>query len=138
MTAPYVAAAAAILAVAAAVWWLRRRRPTPEQLECARRLRLHAIGRLAAGEILDLIAAPAEAGEQAPPTLLYQYEVRGVTYEASQPLYLVPVPLDPRSWIPGLPVQVKYDPVNPGNSIVACEHWNGLSARKSAGAGSLE
>lgn len=116
------------LAAAGVVWLLRRRRPTPEQLEAARRQRLQTMGRLGAGEILDMIAAPAEAGEQAAPTVVYGYEVRGVSYEATQPLYWIPVTLDPQSWIPGLPVQIKYDPANPGNSIVACEQWSGLRA----------
>ncbi len=125
---PYGAVgAAAVAAVAGGVWLLRRlRRPTPEQAECARRLRLHAIGRIAAGEILDML--PVEGDPALPPTLVYQYEVGGVTYQVSQALHLVPVALDPASWIPGWPVQVKFDPANPGNSMVACEHWRGLAS----------
>jgi len=124
---PYWAvAAAAAAAVGGGAWLLRRlRRPSAEQLECARRLRLHAIGRIAGGEILDML--PVADAPTLPPTLIYQYEVGGVTYQVSQALHLVPVALDPASWIPGWPVQVKYDPANPGNSMVACEHWRGLA-----------
>ncbi len=114
--------------------WRRWHRPTAEQLERARRLRVHAVGRLAAGEILEMLPAPGPAaGEDAlPPTLVYQYEVGGVTYQVSQALHLVPVAFDPQSWIPGWPVEVKFDPANPGNSIIACEHWQGLAARRRA------
>ncbi|MGH9413617.1 MAG: hypothetical protein ACRD0Y_07735 [Terriglobales bacterium] len=131
---PAAVGAGAIIAAGAGVWFLLRRRQTPEQIECARRLRVHAIGRITSGEILDMIPAPPEAGEEQPPTLVYEYEVGGVTYEVSQQLYLIPRRLDPQSWIPGLPVQVMFEPAHPGNSIVACEHWLGLGARRRAGA----
>ena len=138
-----VAAVGAAVAVFAAVWLIRRwRRPTADELERLRRLRLHGMGRLVAGEILEMLPAPVEApagvktgGEPGDgahglaPLLVYQYSVAGVTYQVSQALHLVPIAMDPESWIPGWPVQVKYDPANPGNSIVACEHWCGLSRR---------
>lgn len=123
-----------VVAAGAGVWlWRRWHRPTPEELERLRRLHVHAVGRLAGGEIVEMVAAPDEAGAQAPPTVVYQYAAHGVTYQASQALHLVPVAFDPASWIPGWPVQVKYDPAQPGNSIVACEHWNGLGGKRSAG-----
>ena len=130
---------AVALAVAAAVVLLRRwRRESPEAIECARRLRLHAIGRIASGELLDLLPAdatpPDAPAPSLPPTVVYQYEVGGVTYQVSQDLHLVPVPLSPACWIPGWPVQVKYDPANPGNSIVVCEHWSGLPDRRAQAA----
>jgi hypothetical protein len=128
--------AAAVLAVGAGYWlWRRWHRPSAEQLEKERRLRIYAIGRLTAGEILEMLPAPG-AGEDAalPPTLVYQYEAGGVTYQVSQALHLVPASFDPRSWIPGWPVQVKFDPANPGNSIIACEHWQGLAAQPRASA----
>jgi len=122
-----LAIAGFVAALTVALIVVRRwRRPTPDQIECARRLRIHAVGRLASGEILDLIDHP----DGLPPTLVYQYEVGGVTYQVSQALHLVPIEFDPESWIPGWPVQVKYDNANPGNSIVACEHWRGLSSSK--------
>jgi hypothetical protein len=129
---------AAPLAAAAAGYllWRRWRRPTAEQVEQARRLRVHAVGRLAAGEIVEMLPAPGEGAAGAlAPTLVYQYEVGGVTYQVSQALHLVPVAFDPQSWIPGWPVEVKFDPANPGNSIIACEHWQGLAARRGAASG---
>lgn len=121
-----LAGAGAVVVIAAAVWLVRRwRRPSPEELERLRRLRIHGRGRIANGEILEML--PLESDASLPPTLVYQYEVGGVTYQVSQALHLVPVELDPTSWIPGWPVQVKFDPSNPGNSIVVCEHWSGLA-----------
>ena len=120
-------AAAGLMAAGGAFWlWRYWHRPTPEQIECARRLRLHAIGRIAGGEILEMLPAPVPGGENLPPLLVYQYEFAGVTYQASQALHMVPVALDPAAWIPGWPAQVKFDPANPGNSIIACEHWVGI------------
>ena len=114
-------------AVAGTVLLLRRlRRPSPEAIECSRRLRLHALGRIAQGELLDMLPAAGDVAPEAAPTVVYQYQVAGVTYQVSQALHLVPVRLEPSSWIPGWPVQVKFDPGNPGNSMIVCEHWSGL------------
>lgn len=124
-----LAGAGLLAAVVAAVWLLRRfRRPTPEAVERARRLYLNRVGRIAGGEILDAMPTLI-AGQEAPglpPALVYQYQVSGVVYEASQALHLVDRELDPSSWIPGWPVQVKFDPAQPANSIVVCEQWSGL------------
>lgn len=133
---PVAAAVGGGAALAGAAIWLWRHwhRPSADELERQRRLHVHAVGRLASGEILEMIPAPLEAQENAAPTLVYQYSTHGVTYQASQALHLIEASFDPASWIPGWPVQVKYDPAQPGNSIVACEHWNGLGMRRAAGA----
>ncbi|HEY7839803.1 MAG TPA: hypothetical protein VIC54_14485 [Terriglobales bacterium] len=135
--------AGAGLAVAAAVvvGLVRRwRRPSAEAVERARRLLLHRIGRITGGEILDAFPPPPSTSslEDAPrpPTLVYRYQVSGVVYEASQALHLVDTALDPDSWIPGWPVQVKFDPAHPGNSIIACESWSGLTVSARARAAS--
>jgi len=131
----WVAASAGLawLAIGFGVIQLRRwRRPDPEAVERARRLHVHSIGRLVRGEIIDILPADLNPPPLAP-VLVYQYQVGGVTYQVSQALHLITDPApgqppwDPNSWIPGWPVQVKFDPANPGNSIVACEHWRGLS-----------
>lgn len=112
----------------------RRRRLSPEAAERARRLHINAIGRMINGEIIDLLPTEGVATADshtaptvAAPTVVYAYEVGGVGYQATQALDLIDAQLDPASWTPGWPVEVKYDPANPGNSIVACESWSGLS-----------
>lgn len=129
----FTAVAALLVAAGGSVWLLRRwKRVSPEELERRRRLHLHTVGRITGGEILELWPPPE--GEQLPPILVYKYEFGGVTYQASQALHLVPVQMDPQSWIPGWPIQVKFDPASPGNSIVVCEHWSGLSPRRARSA----
>jgi hypothetical protein len=61
-----------------------------------------------------------------PDLIHYQYELRGVAYFASQDVSALRglLPEDPAR-LAG-PVNVKYDPRNPANSIVLCEEWSGL------------
>lgn len=125
----WIAGMVGVAAVGTAGWVaLRRlRRRTAAELECIRRLRVADIGRLTSGEIIDLMPPPEP---ELPPTVVYQYDVGGVTYQVSQALHEVPVRYEPESWTPGLPVQVKFDAANPGNSIVVCERWSGLMTRR--------
>jgi hypothetical protein len=123
-------AVAALATVGLSIWLARRLRPLPpEERERLRRLRVNTVGRITGGEIVDLWAE--EDGAPGPPDVVYQYQVGGVTYHVSQALRLVPMKFDPSSWTPGSPVQVKYDPANPGNSILACEVWSGLVRNRS-------
>lgn len=116
-----LAAGAATLA-SVAVWAVLRRRPTPEQREAQRRERLAQTGRIVDGSLLDALPTPAE-----PHMLLYRYRIAGVTYECSQDITalsshvptVIPFNVD-------LPIQVRYNRANPGDSIVLAEHWNGL------------
>ena len=63
--------------------------------------------------------------------IVYSYSVAGVLYEATQDVTTLPgkLPADRMSMVG--PVSVKYVPRNPANSIVLCEEWTGLRARKS-------
>ncbi len=58
--------------------------------------------------------------------LIYTYDVAGVTYEASQDVTHLRQFIDLYSCRLGLPTSVKYDPHNPGDSIVISETWSGL------------
>ena len=58
--------------------------------------------------------------------LVYKYDVAGVTYEASQDVTHLRQFIDVYSCRLGLPASVKYDPHNPGDSIVISETWSGL------------
>jgi hypothetical protein len=121
-----VAAAALLLLLAAGVaWWRRGRRKTPEQLERERRLRLHAMGRIIDGTVLDVHEERGLDG-RAQQLLIYRYDVAGVSYEASQDITHLRHLLDLHSCRLGLPTSVKYDAQNPGNSIVLAEGWTGL------------
>jgi hypothetical protein len=122
---------AAALAVAAGAWIARRvvraRRKSPEELERLRRLEVNQRGRITIGQVIDL-AETGMAG-RASHLVVYQYELAGVTYEASQDLTTLP-----GAWVLatrglGEIVSVKYIPRTPTNSIVACENWCGLKAR---------
>ena len=113
-----------VAAVASFVWYdLHREEPSPEELERARREYLAAAGRIVDGSITET----HWSGDQPNPTpqiLIYRYRIAGVTYECAQdvtPLtdYVRHVRVD-------LPVQVRFDPRNPGDSIVVAEGWSGL------------
>ncbi len=115
---PIAAATAAVLSAALwTTWYVLSRRLTPAQLEERRRLQLAAHGRIVDGILLD-----AQPTQQAPTIILYTYRVAGVTYECAQNI----APLPPRPFHLDAPIQVRYSPANPANSIVLAETWNGL------------
>jgi hypothetical protein len=104
--------------------WSRSRRKTPEQREQERRTRIREMGRITDGTVLD---AQEMVIEQKPVQLvIYQYDVGGVTYEASQDITTLRQYVDLHTCRIGLPASIKYDPHNPGNSIVIAEGWSGL------------
>lgn len=124
-----VAGSAAVgLAIGAIAWFVSvRRRPSGEELERRRRERLSALGRLTDGCIVDAWKLDGEISYAATADILqYRYRIGGVTYECAQDVSLlgggtVGFRIDQ-------PVQVRYDPRNPGNSIIASESWTGLWA----------
>jgi multidrug resistance efflux pump len=121
----YPLTALGVLAVAVGVWlWMRRRRKTPEQIERERRQRLHTIGRITDGTVIDAHEVETDHGNVQ--LLVYQYSVGGVDYEASQDVSLFRQTLDLQSFRVGHPASVKFDQQNPGNSIVIAEGWSGL------------
>ncbi len=106
-------------------YWLRGRRKTPEQRERERRLWLSSIGRIIDGTVTDLQETSAN-GQGTTQLLIYTYDVAGVEYHASQDITQLRQFLDLQACRIGLPASVKYDPQNPGNSIVISERWSGL------------
>lgn len=105
--------------------WVRRRRKTPEQREQERRLRISELGRITDGTVTDVSElALSDVGQLQ--LLIYQYDVAGVSYEASQDVTHLRHLVDLHTCRVGLPASIKYDPSNPGNSIVVAENWTGL------------
>jgi hypothetical protein len=102
----------------------RKRRKTPEQQERERRQRISTTGRITDGTVLD--AHEIGSGSQAAQLLVYRYYVGGVSYESSQDVTYLRQFVDMHACRIGLPTSVKYDPQNPGNSIVIAEGWSGL------------
>ena len=121
-----IAGGTAIALVGAWAWRSVRRwrRKSPDEIERLRRLEVNACGRIGWGRILEL-AEPTAQGP-AGPTLLYEYEVAGVTYEAAQNLSALPEIAVAAPFLPGQTTSVKYDPKRPTNSILACEDWCGI------------
>ena len=119
-----IALGAAALVVAAGAW-ARSRRKTPEQIELERRLRISKVGRITDGTVVDVSEMDGnDSGELQ--LLIYHYDVAGVSYEASQDVSTLRHLVDLHSCRSGLMTSVKYDPSNPGNSIVVSESWTGL------------
>jgi hypothetical protein len=100
------------------------RRKTPEEYERLRRQRINSFGRITDGTVLD--AQEMEVNKQPAQLVIYQYDVGGVSYEASQDITNLRQWVDLHTCRIGLPTSVKYDPQNPGNSIVIAEGWIGL------------
>ncbi|MEO6815904.1 MAG: hypothetical protein ABI177_04330 [Edaphobacter sp.] len=112
------------VAVAGIAWYaLRRPRPSAEEIERERRDLLASAGRITDGSITD-VTAPQDGSSPEPVVIVYNYRIAGVTYECAQDVTsLAEHVRDVRA---DLPIQVRYDMHNPGNSIVVSESWNGL------------
>ena len=104
---------------------LRRKSKTAADIERERRDLLAEIGRITDGTVIDV--QELTANPQRPATLLiYHYDVAGVSYEASQDVTYLRQWINLQSCRLGVPTSVRYDPGNPGNSMVVSEKWNGL------------
>lgn len=124
MPSPFAAPATIGLAAAGALAWFLvrslRRRTTPEERERRRRVRLHVKGRLTEVHI-----------SQAEDTCIhYGYQIAGVAYETVQDITALEAYLPcPAEHLIGVAL-AKYDPQNPADSILACEHWHGFQLRQ--------
>jgi hypothetical protein len=112
--------------LAAASYILLRRKPkTSDDIEKERRTWLNGIGRITDGTVID-VQEITPNGKRVATMLIYQYDVAGVSYEASQDVTYLRQWINLHSCRLGLPTSVKYDPHNPGNSLVISEGWMGL------------
>jgi len=105
---------------------LRRKPKTPEGIERERRAWLETTGRITDGTVIDVQELPVEKNHHAAIMLIYQYDVAGVSYECSQDVTYLRHWINLHSCRLGLHTSVKYDPQNPGNSLVVSENWMGL------------
>lgn len=104
---------------------LRRKPKTAVELEQERRVWLSTVGRITDGTVIDVQEVPSEDDREAI-MLIYQYDVAGVSYEASQDVTYLRQWINLHSCRLGVPTSVKYDSRNPGNSMVISEGWVGL------------
>lgn len=116
-------------ALAGFAWYyLRRPRPTPEEIERNRREFLANTGRITDGSITDVsvtdLSVIREEPTFTPQVIMYNYRIAGVSYECGQVVtaladHVRDIRID-------LPIQVRYNPHNPADSIVVAESWSGL------------
>jgi hypothetical protein len=136
-------AAGAVTVIGITAYVMTRRKPTAEELERERRELLARSGRITDGTIMDTMITEAriaavsvpEVSAQTdnlaptPQIIVYNYRIAGVTYECAQDVttlaeYVHGIRTD-------LPVQVRYLPQNPANSIIVAESWSGLRLNSS-------
>jgi hypothetical protein len=123
--------AAGVGGAAALTAWLRRKKKTEEDFERERRLRIHEVGRITDGTVIDAQEIDGdEQGNGQAQLVIFTYDVGGVTYEASQDITTLRHWVDLHQCRIGLPASIKYDPKSPGNSIVICEGWSGLRMKR--------
>jgi hypothetical protein len=105
---------------------LRRKPKSGQELERVRREWLNKIGRITDGTVIDVQELASNGHHRATTMLIYKYDVAGVSYEASQDVTYLRQWVNLQSCRLGLPTSVRYDPHNPGNSMVISENWVGL------------
>ena len=115
-----------VILLAVGMWLLvRLRRPSMEEMERRRRERLAKLGRITDGSLIDTrTLTNEESSSRTPEVLVYRYRVSGVVYECAQDVSYLPDRL--HDCQVGNAVQVRYDPRNPGDSILLAETWSGL------------
>jgi hypothetical protein len=134
--------AAAIAAVAMIGYAFLRPEEAPEDVERKRRLHLNQIGRIAEGQVVDLVENPPEPpapkktvfGSRTQPLapngprhlVSYSYAISGVTYHTAQDITGLESQVRIDRLVTGQPASIKYDPANPSDSILVADDWSGL------------
>lgn len=122
----YGLVAAGSAALVGAYTLLRSKRKTDDDLERERRAWLEAAGRITDGTVIDVQELALQDHHRSAVMLIYKYDVAGVSYECSQDVTYLRHWINLHSCRLGLHTSVKYDPQNPGNSLVVSENWMGL------------
>jgi len=125
-----------VVGVGVVSYLLSRRKLTAEEIERERRELLASSGRITDGTIMDTMVIEARSGDArvevdsaldsvpAPSIIVYNYRIAGVTYECGQDVSELGDRV--HGIRTDLPIQVRYSPRNPANSIVVAESWSGL------------
>ena len=135
-------AAAAIAAIAMIAYAFLRPSEQPEETERRRRLHLNQIGRIAEGQVVELVEHPAEPeqarkgifGSRSRPLVhagprhlvSYSYAISGVSYHTAQDITGLESQVRLERLVAGQPASIKYDPSNPSDSILVADDWSGL------------
>jgi hypothetical protein len=122
----YALATAGCVTLLGAYALLRRKPRSADDLERERRSWLEGTGRITDGTVIDVQELAGEEKRRAATMLIYKYDVAGVSYECSQDVTYLRHWINLHSCRLGLHTSVKYDPQNPGNSLVVSENWMGL------------
>ena len=133
---------AAVAAIGMIIYAFLRPEGDPEGEERKRRLHLNQIGRIAEGQVVDLVENPPDPrkprkklfGFGARPLVdlrprhlvSYSYAISGVTYQTAQDITGLESQVRLDRLVPGQPASVKYDPSNPVDSILVADDWSGL------------
>lgn len=125
-----------VVGVGVVSYLFSRRKLTAEEIERERRELLASSGRITDGTIMDTMVTEARSGDArveidsaldsvpAPSIIVYNYRIAGVTYECGQDVSALGDRV--HGIRTDLPIQVRYSPRNPANSIVVAESWSGL------------
>lgn len=132
--------AAVLAGIGALFYAFFRPSADPEDAERKRRLHLNQIGRIAEGQVVELMNHPAEEsapkgmfGSKAKPLgstlrhiVSYTYSISGVTYQTGQDITGLESQVRLERLVAGQPASIKYDPSNPIDSILVADDWSGL------------
>ena len=132
----------AVAAIAMIAYAFFRPAENPEETERRRRLHLNQIGRIAEGQVVELVEQPPEPratnkgifGSRPRPLPIsgvrhfvsYSYAISGVTYHTAQDVTGLQSQVRFEKLVAGQPASVKYDPSNPSDSILVADDWSGL------------
>jgi hypothetical protein len=134
--------AGAVAAIAMIAYAFFRPAEPPQEVERKRRLHLNQIGRIAEGQVVELVEHPPESpdtgkrafGSRARPLpdprprqlVSYSYAISGVTYHTAQDITGLEGQIRFDRLVAGQSASVKYDPANPSDSILVADDWSGL------------